>query len=96
MDYNADYELDNSISIIDNDILLIDCKDNYSEVKTLSSKKYHYKKKSGISAGAIVAIVLIPIVIVGLVIGLIYFIRNKNTENSKAPETTNEAINITN
>ena len=32
MDYNADYELDNSISIIDNDILLIDCEDNFSEV----------------------------------------------------------------
>ena len=99
IDDNADYELDNSISFIDNDTLLIDFEDQPSviEYKTLSSKKFYYKKKSGLSAGAIVAIILIPILILGLVIGLIYFIRNKNIKESHVYESSNkEIINISN
>ena len=78
---------------------MIDFEDQPSviEYKTLSSKKFYYKKKSGLSAGAIVAIILIPILILGLVIGFIYFIRNKNIKESHVSESSNkEIINISN
>ena len=95
MDSTADYELDNSITMIDNDFLLIDFEDNPSIVgynKTLSSKKFYYKKSSGISAGAIVAIIVIPIVTLGLVIGLIYL--NRSIKKYQTPESTTEIMNI--
>ena len=95
MDSNTDYELDNSITMIDNDFLLIDFEDNPSIVeynKTLSSKKFYYKKSSGISAGAIVAIIVIPIVTLGLVIGLISL--NRNRKKYQTPESTTEIMNI--
>ena len=97
MDSNTDYELDNSISMIDNDFLLIDFEDNPSVVgynKTSSSKKFYYKENSGISAGAIVAIILIPIVTLGVVIGLISLNRNGNFKKSQALESTNKIMNI--
>ena len=78
---------------------MIDFEDQPSviEYKTLSSKKFYYKKKSGLSAGSIVTIILIPILILGLVIGLIYFIRNKNIKESHVYESSNkEIINISN
>ena len=95
MDSNTDYELDNSITMIDNDFLLIDFEDNPSIVgynKTLSSKKFYYKKSSGISAGTIVAIIVIPIVTLGLVIGLISL--NRNRKKYQTPESTTEIMNI--
>ena len=100
MDSNADYELDNSITMINNDFFLFDFGDNPSVVgynkTSSSSKKFYYKKNSGISAGAIVAIILIPIVTLGLVIGLIYLNRNGNSKKHQSPESTNEIMNINN
>ena len=93
MDSTADYELDNSITMIDNDFLLIDFEDNPSVVgynKTSSSKKFYYKENSGISAGAIVAIILIPIVTLGLVIGLISLNRDSNIKKYQVSESTDK------
>ena len=99
MDDNEKYELDNSISIIGNDTLLIDFEDNPSTIEyniTSSPKKLYYRKESGISTGAIVAIIIIPIVILGFIIVIIYFIRNKNIRKTELSESTNGKINITN
>ena len=89
LDANDKYELDNSISIIDNDTLLIDFDDNPSKIEyniTLSPKKLYYRKKSGITAGGILVIILIPIVALGLIIGIIYFIKNKERKKASIPE----------
>ena len=88
-----------TFAMIDNDTLLINFEDNPSKIEyniTSSPKKLYYRKESGISAGAIVAIILIPIVVLGLIIGIIYFIRNKNIRKTDAPESSATKINITN
>ena len=79
-------DLNNSMSIMDNDLLLINFEEESSIIENnyiaSSNRKYYFKSSSGISSGGIAAIVLIPIFTLTLVIAIIYFSR-KNSINKQ-------------
>ena len=62
-------------SEIDNDILLV----NFDQNEGNTTIKYVKKSSGGLSAGAIVAIVLVPIVVLASVAGIIIFLNKKGT-----------------
>ena len=89
------YNLNNSMSLMDNDILLINFEDDNSIINKSdiikSTKRYYSKSNSGIGPGAIVAIILCSIFALTSVIAIIYCSQKKNIKNS---EQNNEASSI--
>ena len=74
---NIEYNLDNSILIDDDKILIINfAKDANSEIRTSRARKY-YTRSSGLKPGIIALIVIIPIVIIAITAGLIIFLRKR-------------------
>ena len=88
---NINANLDSSISIINNNsILLITFNDSESNIeleRNIKSRKYFKKNDKTLGAGAIALIVIIPIIVIISVIAMICFAKkdNKNNvnENSK-------------
>ena len=83
LDDNTKYDLNNSLSVVDNDILLVNFEENSIITYGTNSSQYNYyrrynKKKSGLNAGAIVAIILVPIVALALIIAGFTFFRRKS------------------
>ena len=84
---NIEYNLDNSILIDDNKILIINfAKGTNSEITSLRTRKY-YTRSSGLKPGLIALIVIIPIVIIAITAALIIFLRK-----SKPPVNPNIAV----
>ena len=78
------YDLNNSMSIMDNNLLLINFEEGSSIIENTSisssNRNYYFKSSSGISSGGIAAIVLVPIIVLALVMAIIYFSK-KNSIN---------------
>jgi hypothetical protein len=89
------YELNNSISLIDNDILLINFDGGNSKVNATevnqNYRNYYYNKSSGFSSGALVAIILVPIFALFSLLAALFFFRKKNTESPPIDNTTTRA-----
>ena len=66
-------------SEIDNDILLV----NFEQNEGNTTIKYVKKSSGGLSAGAIVAIVLVPIVVLAAVASIIIFLNKKGTPSAQ-------------
>ena len=91
------YDLNNSMSIMDNDIIMIYFEDGNSTTnKPVTDKsntyklnrKYYSKSNSGISSGAIVAIILCPILALALVSAIIFYSKKNN---NKRPTMENQS-----
>ena len=90
IDNTITYDLNNSMSVIDTDILIINFEDGNSITNksdnNKSNRRYYFKSNSGISSGAIVAIILCPILSLASVIAIIYFTKNNSIRKSN-PDT---------
>lgn len=92
--------MQNSISFIDNDILVVNF-DGNAEIKLtfdLNEKKTinHLlpKKNGGISPGAIVAIILSLILVVAAIIIIAFLLRTKNAQKVQNMESSLANINV--
>ena len=77
--------MNNSLSVVDDDILLVRFEDNSIITYDTNTSEYtnhrlFYKKSSGLSAGAIVAIILVPIIALALIISAFLFFKRKNND----------------
>ena len=92
---NIKYDLQNSLSIIDSEILLINFDNNENNVVLNETEKLNFrnyrKKSKGLSTGAIVSIILASIVVVASVIGFAYF----GAEKKKILSETNSLKSVT-
>ena len=92
---NIKYDLQNSLSIIDSEILLINFDNNENNVVLNGTEKLNFrnyrKKSKGLSTGAIVSIILASIVVVASVIGFAYF----GAEKKKILSETNSLKSVT-
>ena len=92
---NIKYDLQNSLSIIDSEILLINFDNNENNVVLNETEKLNFrnyrKKSKGLSTGAIVSIILASIVVVTSVIGFAYF----GAEKKKILSETNSLKSVT-
>jgi len=82
---NIKYDLNNSLSVVDDDILLVSFEDNSIITYDTNTSEYtnhriFYKKSSGLSAGAIVAIILVPVIALALIISAFFFFKRKNND----------------
>ena len=101
LDNNAKYDLNNSLSINDNNIILVifDEKSNIIDNTNTSHNNYriYSKKSSGLNTGAIIAIVLVPIIALALIISIIIFLKRKNNNKIISKDSTdNSKINFKN
>ncbi len=82
LDNNIKYDLNNSLSVINDDILLITFEDKSNIIdNTNTNQLYHSiyrKKKSGLNAGSIIAIILVTVIALASVIAIIIFLKRKN------------------
>ena len=92
------YDLKNSMSVMDNGILLINFEDGNSIINktdiNYSTRRYHSKSNSGISSGAIVAIILCSILAFASVIAIIYCLKKNNIKRSAYNESTSAGIDL--
>ena len=92
---NIKYDLQNSLSIIDSEILFINFDNNENNVVLNETEKLNFrnyrKKSKGLSTGAIVSIILASIVAVASVIGFAYF----GAEKKKILSETNSLKSVT-
>ena len=106
IDNNINYDLNNSISVMDNNILMINFENgnsitNNSDIDksdtNKSKRNYYFKSKSGISSGAIVAIILCPILALVSVIAII-LCSKKNNIKKQIPgiESSSRGIKLNN
>ena len=97
---NIKYELNNSLSIVDNDILLVNFDSGNSKVQNTiveennNNRKFYYNRSSGLSTGALVAIILVPIIALGSLLTAIFCINRKNTASPPIDNSTQTNINI--
>ena len=74
--------MNNSLSVINDDILLITFEDKSNIIdNTNTNQLYHSiyrKKKSGLNAGSIIAIILVTVIALASVIAIIIFLKRKN------------------
>jgi len=93
---NIKYDLNNSISLIDKDILLVNFDDTNSKVNNTevdqNNRKFFYSKSSGLSSGALVAIILVPIFALGSLLAAFFCFRRKNTETPPIDNSTQANI----
>jgi hypothetical protein len=87
------------MSVMDNGILLINFKDGNSIINktdiNYSTRRYHSKSNSGISSGAIVAIILCSILAFASVIAIIYCSKNNNIKRTAYNnESTSAGIDL--
>ena len=87
---NILYNLQNAVSFIDKDVLVINFQQNKTSEIIFSSYSisYRFKKLKGLSAGAIVAIVLVPIIVLVSLIGFILFTKRNKTQINLEDEST--------
>ena len=91
---NKNYDLDNSILMDDDKLLLINFANGTeseipnSETTTSNGRRFFKSSKSGLSAGYIVAIVAASVVALALVIGLALFLRKPNVPVPTSTEST--------
>ena len=82
LDNNIKYELNNSLSINDNNIILVIFDDGSSIISNTNTSQNNYriysKKSSGLNTGAIVAIIIVPIIALAFIIFIILFLKRKN------------------
>ena len=90
---NIEYNLDNSILIDEDKILIINfAKDANSKIRTSRARKY-YTRSSGLKPGIIALIVIIPIVIIAITAGLIIFLRKSPVNpNIRVPTVSSTDI----
>ena len=94
LDSNKNYDLDNSILMDDDKLLLINFANGTeseipnSETTTSNGRRFFKSSKSGLSAGYIVAIVAASVVALALVIGLALFLRKPNVPVPTSTEST--------
>ena len=83
LDNNMKYDLNYSLSINDNNIILVIFDDKSSIINNTNTSQYSYrvysKKSSGLSTGAIIAIILVPIIALAFIISIIIFFKRKNS-----------------
>ena len=97
---NIKYELNNSISIIDSDILFVNFDDGNSKIQNIivdqnNNRKYwkfYYNKSSGFSIGGLVAIILVPIFVLGALLAVFFYNKSNNIESTSLDNSTQ--INI--
>ena len=94
---NANYELQNAISYIDDEILLINfdegAKSNISFESTNIYRRYGFSNKSGsLNAGGIIAIILAIIVAIIALIAAFIFLRKDNTKIKNRGESVIVAL----
>ena len=102
LEYNASrFKKDMCIclSLMDNDILLINFEDDNSIINKSdiikSTKRCYSKSSSGIGPGAIVAIILCSILALASVIAIIYCSQKNNIKNSgQSKETSSIGVNL--
>ena len=88
----SEYNLDNSILIDDDKILIVNFAEDANsqitndEITNTKTRRY-YKHSSGLKGGLIALIVIIPIVIIAIVAALIIFLR-KSSVNAVNPNTS--------
>ena len=87
---NTLYNLQSAVSFIDNDVLLINFDENVTSEIIFSSNSYRYRNKdtNGISAGAIVAIVLSIIAILVALFIFIFLFRKDKLAKDNTQEST--------
>ena len=87
---NILYNLQNAVSFINNDLLVINFEQNATSEIIFTSNSIIYKRKDSksLSAGAIVAIVLVPIIVLVSLIGFILFTKRNKTQINLGDEST--------
>ena len=101
LDNNIKYDLNNSLSITDNNIILIVFEDESSIINNTDTSQYNYKiyskKSSGLNTGAIIAIILVPIIALAFIISIIIFLKRKNSNKIMSNDSSsNVQINLKN
>ena len=91
-------ELQNAISFIDNNDLLLlnfaNINDSIIDIEAnTNNKRFFIKNGSKLGAGAIVGIIISTIVVIALIIFLIFHLRNKNKIVAYDSDSSAEAIN---
>ena len=99
VDNNIKYNLNNSLSINDKNILLIVFGDESSIVNnTDNMNNYNYriysKKSSGLNTGGIIAIILVPVIALALIIFIIIFLKRKNSHKNNNISSNESSGNI--
>ena len=99
IDNNIKYNLNNSLSINDKNILLIVFGDESSIVNnTDNMNNYNYrtysKKSSGLNTGGIIAIILVPVIALALIIFIIIFLKRKNSVKNDNISSNESSGNI--
>ena len=87
---NILYNLQNAVSFINNDLLVVNFEQNATSEIIFTSNSIIYKRKDSksLSAGAIVAIVLVPIIVLVSLIGFILFTKRNKTQINLEDEST--------
>ena len=82
LDNNIKYDLNNSLSLNDNNIILIVFEGESSIINNTDTNQYNYriysKKSSGLNTGAIIAMIIVPIIALAFIIFIIIFLKRKN------------------
>ena len=96
---NIKYELNNSLSIVDSNILLVNFDDGNSTVQNTivaenNNRKFYYNKSSGLSSGALVAIILVPIFALGSLLAVFFCFKINNNASPPIDNSTQANINI--
>jgi len=102
---DSDLDLQSAFSFVENDILLVnfdgqinnsteDDSDSDSSTSTSSySRRFFYKKSSGLKAGQIVTIVVVPIVALIALSAAIYFLRKNNADIKQIVDSQISTLN---
>ena len=82
--------MQNAVSFINNDLLVVNFEQNATSeiIFTSNSIRYIRKDSKSLSAGAIVAIVLVPIIVLVSLIGFILFTKRNKTQINLGDEST--------
>ena len=97
---NFDPDLQSSYGFVGNDILLVNfdtiketTNDNSTESTSQNGVRFRNKGSSGLNSGAIVAIVICPIVALGAAFAFAYFLKGGSAKKPMVEQTTNNAFN---
>ena len=87
---NILYNLQNAVSFINNDLLVINFEQNATSEIIFTSNPIRYRRKDSksLSAGAIVAMVLVPIIVLASLIGFILFTKRNKTQLNLRDDST--------
>ena len=97
---SIDCNLDNSVLVDDNKVLLVDFEEGTNgnitydpnNDNTETNAKKYFRKSSGLSSGLIALIIILPIVLVAVTVGLIFLLKKSNPP--KTPICMNSTANL--